>query len=507
MPGQHITDEQRRKFMKFIEEKHSVETAAAKSGFSQRTGFRIKKESRSAASTEEKKPRGRRRRDPLEGIWDSQVLPVLRNSPGIRPSAVFYELVRNNPELDPGIRRTLERRIRDWRAEFGPDKEVIFRQNKEAGHLGISDFTRMKDVEVTIGRKQFDHRLYHFRLPWSGFVYASVVEGGESFAAFAQGLQGALRVLGGAPAENRTDSLSAAFRNLRKDQKKDMTRRYEELCAHYGMEGTRNNKGIAHENGAIEGAHGHLKREIADALELRGSRDFVDIGEYRDFVAEVVSNINARRVERIEAERRTLRPLPSDSAPWYERHSVVVTSSGGFLLKGVFYTVPSRLIGHRLDARLYDSDIELHFGGRHQLTLPRRRKNGDGTIHCVNYHHVIHSLKKKPQALMNLVYRDELFPREEYKQCFEFALLRRGRREACRMAVKLLAMAHEQSCEEQLALAIRDSVNSGELPDIEKLKERFVMKAGPMRKVDVQVGNLSSYAPLFGFIEEKGGKQ
>ena len=507
MPGQHITDEQRRKFMKLIEEKHSVETAAAKSGFGRTTGFRIRKESRSEASTEEKKPRGRRRPDPLEGIWDSQVVPVLRNSPGIRPSAVFYELLRNNPELKEGVRRTLERRIRAWRAEFGPDKEVIFRQNKEAGHLGISDFTRMRDAEVTIKRKPFDHRLFHFRLPWSGFVYASVVEGGESFTAFSRGLEGALRTLGGAPSENRTDSLSAAFRNLAKDQAEDMTGRYREFCAHYGMEGTRNNKGVAHENGAIEGAHGHLKREIADALELRGSRDFVDIGEYRDFVAEVVSNINARRKERIEAERRTLKPLPPDSVPWYERHSVVVTSSGGFLLKGVFYTVPSRLIGHRLDARLCDSDIELYFGGRHQLTLPRMRRSGDKTVHCANYHHVIHSLKKKPGAFMNLVYRDELFPREEYRKCFELALCVAGRREACRIAVKLLAMAHEQSCEEQLALAIRDSVNSGELPDMDKLEERFVMKAGPMKEVDVRAGDLSSYTPLFGFIKEKGGKK
>ena len=148
--------------MKLItEEKLSVETAAAKSGFSRRTGFQIKKELK-GESPEEKKPRGRRRRDPLEGIWNSQVLPILRNSPGIRASAVFYELLRNNPELDPGVRRTLERRIRAWRAENGPDKEVMFRQNKEAGHLGISDFTRMKDLEVTIRRKHFDHRLYHF---------------------------------------------------------------------------------------------------------------------------------------------------------------------------------------------------------------------------------------------------------------------------------------------------------------------------------------------------------
>ena len=66
---------------------------------------------------------------------------------------MFYELLRSNPELDKGVRRTLERRIRAWRAEFGPDKEVMFRQNREVGHLGISDFTRMKDVEVTIARE------------------------------------------------------------------------------------------------------------------------------------------------------------------------------------------------------------------------------------------------------------------------------------------------------------------------------------------------------------------
>ncbi len=483
--------------MKLItEEKLSAETAAAKSGFGRTSGFQIKKEL-GTEQKKERKPRGRRRPDPLEGIWDSQVLPILRNCPDIRPSTVFYELLRNNPELDSGVRRTLERRIRTWRTEHGPDKEVIFRQNKKAGDMGISDFTRMRDAEVTIARRQFDHMLFHFRLPWSGFVHASVVEGGESFVAFSQGLEAALRTLGGTPAENRTDSLSAVFKNLSKDQKKDMTRRYEDLCAHYGMEATRNNKGVAHENGAIEGAHGHLKREIADALELRGSRDFAEIEEYRDFVAEVTSNINARRTERIEAERKTLRSLPAGSAPWHERHSVTVTSSGGFLLKGVFYTVPSRLIGHRLEARVYDANIELHFGGRHQLTLPRRRKDGDKTVYEVNYHHVVHSLKKKPGALMNLVYRNELFPREEYKKCFELALSLLGRREACRITVKLLALAHEQSCEDQLALAIRDTVNSGELPDMDGLKERFTMKAGPMREVDVQAGDLSSYTPLF----------
>ena len=118
--------------------------------------------------------------------------------------------------------------------------------------------------------------------------------GGESFVALAEGLQNALWSLGGVPLEHRSDSLSAAFRNLESQTREDLTRRYDELCRHYGMEPTRNNAGIAHENGAIEGPHGHLKRAIEDALLIRGSRDFDDLAGYRRFVDEIVSRRNAR---------------------------------------------------------------------------------------------------------------------------------------------------------------------------------------------------------------------
>ena len=94
--------------------------------------------------------------------------------------------------------------------------------------------------------------------------------------ALAEGLQNALWALGGVPEQHRTDSLSAAFRNLGRDAQDDLTQRYEALVAHYGMEPTRNNPGIAHENGAVESAHGHLKKAIADALLLRGVRDFAE---------------------------------------------------------------------------------------------------------------------------------------------------------------------------------------------------------------------------------------
>ena len=110
--------------------------------------------------------------------------------------------------------------------------------------------------------------------------------------------------------QRRSDSLSAAFRNLDDDTRQDQTRRYEALCAHYRMEPTRNNRGVAHENGSIESPHGHLKQAIEDALLLRGSRDFDDLQAYRRFVDEVVGRRNTRNRKRLDLERSALQSLP-----------------------------------------------------------------------------------------------------------------------------------------------------------------------------------------------------
>jgi hypothetical protein len=159
------------------------------------------------------------------------------------------------------------------------------------------------------GGVPLDHRLYHFRLAFSGWEHAHVVLGGESFVALAEGLQNALWALGRAPLQHRSDSLSAAFRNLDADTRQDQTRRYEALCAHYRMEPTRNNRGLAHENGSIESPHGHLKRAIEDALLLRGSRDFDTLEAYHRFVDEIVGRRNARNGKRLDVERSALQAL------------------------------------------------------------------------------------------------------------------------------------------------------------------------------------------------------
>jgi hypothetical protein len=485
-----------RLFMK-LRQNHTTETASAKAGLSRATGYRLLHNP--VLPSQRREPRGRRRPDPLEHIFEAEVVPLLQAAPGLRAVANYEELLRRHPDLQPGIRRTLERRIRAWRAIHGAERDVIFRQVHEPGRLGLSDLTDMGGLGVTIAGQRLDHLLYHFRLPWSGFEHAHVILGGESFVALAEGLQNALWSAGGAPHYHRSDSLSAAFRNLDAEARTDLTTRYEALCSHYGMTPTRNNKGVAHENGSIESAHGHLKGAIRDGLLMRGSPDFGDLSSYRAFVDEIIGRRNANRGKGIEAERAHLQLLPERRTTDFEEVIVTVSSTGGFTLRKVFYTVPSRLIGHRLRARLFDDRLEVFMGGTHLLTLPRGRAQANGKHNqVVNYHHVIHSLRKKPMALLHLVYRDKLFPRPEYRRAFEALCAAMPERPACKITVELLALAHERNCERELANELGQVLRSGSLPDLAKLRTRFSPDPADLPQVWVQPVCLDSYQVLVG---------
>jgi transposase InsO family protein len=412
--------------------------------------------------------------------------------------AVFQEMQRRHPSLDERVRRTLERRIRAWRALHGAEQEIVFRQVHEPGQMGLSDFTEMGELAVSVAGVPLEHRLYHFRLACSGFEHAHVILGGESYVALAEGLQNALWSLGGAPREHRSDSLSAAFRNLNRAAREDLTTRYDALCLHYGMEPSRNNRGVAHENGSIESPHGHLKRAIRDALLLRGSANFADLAAYRHFVDEILSRKNARNERRITAERAHLQPLPEQRTCDYEDSSAVVTSSGGFTLKKVFYTVPSRLVGHRLRVKLYDDRLELLIGATPLMTLTRGRPGPNGKHgHVVDYRHVIHALRRKPMALLNLVYRDQLFPREAYRLTFE-RLRQISEKLACKTLVDLLSLAHDRACEGQLAQILTEQLQADRLPDVAALRECFAPDPARLPEVCVELVPLSLYESLTG---------
>ena len=238
---------------------------------------------------------------------------------------------------------------------------------------------------------------------------------------------------------------------------------------------------------------------------MRGSRDFEDLQAYRRFIDEIVGRINARNAKRIDVERASLKPLPARRTTDYEEVTVRVTSSGGFLLRKVFYTAPSRLIGHQLRGRLFDDRLDLFLGSTFLLTLPRGRSarggratRGGSHSHVVNYRHVIHSLRKKPMALMGLVYRDQLFPRQAFRTMFAVLLETVSEREACRITVDLLALAHDRGCEAELAAQLEEDLRQQRLPDIAALRALFAPSSDSVPAVAVHLPELSSYNQLLG---------
>jgi hypothetical protein len=260
---------------------HSQRTAAARAGFSERTARRF--DADPTPPSKRKIVHGRTVSDPLEDYWENDLLPLLEKDSALQAVTLLRHLQSEHPLAFPDdrIRRTLERRVRQWRALNGPERDIIFRQTPEPGYMAQSDFTHADELRVMILGQPFPHLLYHFVMVYSRWEHVGVVLGGESFTALAENLQQSLWSLGGVPQNHRTDSLSAAFRNLTADQREDITKRYDAFVGHYGMDASRNNRGEAHENGAVESQNRHLKTAIDQALILRGSRDFATIEDYR----------------------------------------------------------------------------------------------------------------------------------------------------------------------------------------------------------------------------------
>ena len=454
--------------------KHSQRTAAARAGFSERTARRFNLDP--TPPSQRKIHHGRTVADPLEGFWENDLLPLLEKDCALQAVTLLRHLQSEHPVAFPDdrIRRTLERRVRQWRALNGPERDIIFRQTPEPGYMAQSDFTNADELRVTIAGQDFAHLLYHFVMVYSRWEHVGVVLGGESFTALAENLQQALWSLGGVPQNHRTDSLSAAFRNLTADQREDMTQRYEAFVGHYGMDASRNNRGEAHENGSVESQNRHLKTAVDQALILRGSRDFACIEDYRRFIDMLIARRNKQRAGAIQVEQAHLKPLPQRRTTDFTEIVVPVTRTGGFLVKSIFYSAPSQLIGQRLRVHLYDDRLEAFLGSTLVVTHPRARGRGDGhRVHVINYHHVIHALRRKPQALWSSIYRDSLFPRTEYVETWKVLQRDLPRRDACRRMVDLLFIAHEQACEVELAHLLATDLNAGQVPDPKALVSRL----------------------------------
>jgi transposase InsO family protein len=492
MPGKRITDHQVHQYKKDRNQMTQV-AAAARAGLSERSARRIEQ---SQSLPSQREPRAwRTRTDPLSGVWDAEVVPLLQADFKLNAVTLLEELQRRHPgEYDERVLRTLQRRIRQWRAVHGAEREVYFAQEHPPGRLGLSDFTVCDELDVEIGGEPFPHRLYQFALAHSGWRHATIVTSGESFMALSTGLQAALWRLGGVPEEHRTDSLSAAFNNLAEEQ--ELTRRYDDLCRHYGMRASRCNPGQSNENGSIESRHGSLKTALDQGLRLRGSRAFDDVDAYAAFVDQIVQRFNTRAAKCLPAERAVLRPLPVRRTAEYEEIPTRVSKYGIFTVKTMQYSAPSQLIGHRLMVRLYESHIEGWLGGQCVLTMPRATyRNGQKYARQIDYRHLVSALKRKPGAFARWVLRDAVFPRAVYRQTWERLAAALPEREACKTIVALLVLAADGH-EAQLADELEQLIELDQLPDLHALTELLAPPRTTVPEVTVQIAALSSYDAL-----------
>ena len=192
----------------------SQQLAADAVGISVRSAQRIDRGELQPHSQPQRGRHWRTRADPLAEVWQSVLVPMLEQAPQLEPQTLLLHLEQIRPGEEWYRRkRTLQRRVEQWRALCGPAQEVMFLQEHRAGVLGISDFTLLKGEPITVAGEVLEHRFFHFRLPFSSWCHVEVIHGGESFVALAETLQNALCGCGGVPLEHRTDSLSACYRN------------------------------------------------------------------------------------------------------------------------------------------------------------------------------------------------------------------------------------------------------------------------------------------------------
>jgi hypothetical protein len=432
-----VTDHQVRVLMRELRRGETLARASARAGMDVKTGRKYRELGRLPSECRRVRT-WRTRADPLAEVWE-EIRELLVVNPELQATTIFGELQRRYPgRFADGQLRTLQRRIKAWRALEGPPREVFFPQVHEPGVRCESDFCDLGELEVTIEGQRFAHLLYHFVLPYSNWETGTICFA-ESFESLSGGLEQALWELGGVPRRHRTDRLSAAVQ--RPEHPEEFTRAYQALLAHYGLQGEKIQAGQPQENGDVEQRHYRLKQALDQGLLLRGSREFESRQQYEGFLRTVLAQVNRGRRARLQEELRRLRPLPERRLGAAKRLTVKVGPSSTIRVQHNVYSVPSRLIGERIEVRLHAEHLELWYAQRFVEAVPRLR--GEAR-HRVNYRHIIDWLVRKPGAFAQYRYREDLFPTSRFRMAYD-ALQATGSPRADKEYLQLLHLAAKES--------------------------------------------------------------
>jgi hypothetical protein len=349
---------------------------------------------------------------------------MLRDSPALEAKTLFEVLVETYPgRYDDGQLRTLQRRVRSWRAERGPDKDVVLAQLHRPGEAAQTDFTWATELAVTVAGQVFVHMLCVFVLPYSNWRWASVCLS-ESMASIRHGVQRALFQLGRVPSFHQTDNSTAATHRIpdgkrvtiEGSSKRPFNEDYLALMRHYGMTARTTEVGEKEQNGDVEAANGALKRALDQALLVRGSRDFESREAWQGFVDDAMRKANRGRGLRVAEEMTAMRELNVARLPEFVEEGFRVSEWSTVRVKHCAYSVPSRLIGEWVCVRIFEDRIVVRYAGKDELACDRLRGRN---LRRIDYRHVIWSLVRKPGGFARYVYREEMFPSLVFRRAYD----------------------------------------------------------------------------------------
>lgn len=407
------TDAQVRRLMEELQKNGGIGLAAMRAGMDRKTARKYVRAGQ--LPSELRNPHTwRTREDPFAEDWPALVV-MLETAPELEARTLFEHVTeKRQGTYEPGQLRTLQRRVREWRAQRGPEREVFFPQAHRPGEAMQTDFTHATVLGVTIGGEPFAHQFCHSVLPFSNWEWATVCHS-ESMAALRRGVQSTLFRLGRVPTFHQTDNSTAATHDLRTG-KRGFNEEYLAIMAHFGLTPRTIGIGEKEQNGDIEASHGVLKRRLEQHLLLRGSRDFAGTEIYERWLWEKMEAANRLRHAKLAEELAVMRPLMVSRLPEYREESVVVTSWSTVRVRRNTYSVPSRLIGETVRAHVYEQRLAVYHGGVLQLEVDRLRGAGG---HHINYRHVIWSLVQKPGAFARYRYREDLFPSLTFRRTYD----------------------------------------------------------------------------------------
>lgn len=366
----------------------------------------------------------RTRPDPFVDDWP-ELEALLAAQPGLEAKTLFELMRERHPDrYEPGQLRTLQRRVRRWRAERGPDRDVLFAQQHRAGEAAQTDFTSTTELGVTIAGELFAHLLCVLVLPYSNWRWATVCLS-ESLAALRRGVQRALFQLGRVPEYHQTDNSTAATHRipdgkavLARGSKRPFNEDYLAVMRHFGMEPRTTQIAAKEQNGDVEAGQGALKRALEQALLLRGSRDFDSVEAWQSFIDDDVRKSNRARGRRVAEDLAAMRELSVARLPEFVEERHCVSSWSTVRIKHCAYSVPSRLIGEWVRVRVFEERIEVWFANRREPELSCERLRGRNQRR-IDYRHIIWSLVRKPGAFARYVYREELFPSLAFRRAYD----------------------------------------------------------------------------------------